>query len=116
MSLRSLSKSILPWVGMLSVIVGTLIVCYVVTILIVGTEMFRLDSECRVNGVFGTIEEALLQRRFWRAQVTFIDKEIAYWESKSLRVSNDALQVLENARIENLQELRHCRDLANKKS
>jgi hypothetical protein len=48
--------------------------------IIFGTDALRLNYRCETIGFWGTLEEAVLGNRFWRAQIGFLDKEIASLE------------------------------------
>lgn len=76
-----MTDEIQGWIRVLLVIAATILAYISVGTLIFGTDKYRLDSQCMATGFWGTLEESLLGRRFWRAQASLIDKEILFWET-----------------------------------
>lgn len=75
------ARSLGGWLSVIAIIGGTLLAYLLIGTLVFGTDKLRLDSQCENTGMFGTFEEALLGRRFWRIQRDLLNQQIAYWES-----------------------------------
>lgn len=75
--------------------------------LIFGSDRYRLDSRCNATGFWGSLEETLLGRRFWRAQFTAINEKIAYWESlpEKIELQKEQDRKLKERADEQLDEL-----------